>query len=54
MSTASTVHHEAVQRVVSIAILGTRFVARLKWTLGLRPGAQNWGLLVFSGIFAIF
>ena len=51
---ASTVRHSAVLRVVSNTILGARSVAGLNWTLGPRPGAQNWGLLVFSGLFAIF
>ena len=54
LDTASTVRHSAVLRVVSNTVLGTRSVAGLKWTLGPRPGAQNWGLLVFSGLFAIF
>ena len=54
LGTASTVRHSAVLRVVSNTVLGARSVAGLNWTLGPRPGAQNWGLLVFSGLFAIF
>ena len=54
LGTASTVRHSAVLRVVSNTVLGTRSVAGLKWTLGPRPGAQNWGLLVVSGLSAIF
>ena len=54
LGTASTVRHSAVLRVVSNTVLGARSVAGLKWTLGPRPGAQNWGLLVVSGLSAIF
>ena len=54
LGTASYVRHSAVLRVVSNTVLGARSVAGLKWTLGPRPGAQNWGLLVVSGLSAIF